>query len=172
MLSFVQRRYGEIALACTLVAWVLFLSPLGVWSAVINSSNYGNRTAKNTLGPGDCLITTFTAATDDAYIFVGGLEVSIQFEADPDGANAVGNVDVSACTQADDDRDGTKDSSACVPLAIFDSDANGIGDTNRLASTIGQRGTAVPIAVAGWLYYDAVDVTNVPEVVTCALSTQ
>ncbi len=167
MNEFVRRYWLGLTL---LVATLVFVA-LAAHAAVINSLDYGNRSlAKNTLGPGTCLLTRFTAATDDAYIFVGGNEISIQFEADPDGANAVGNVDVFACTFADEDNDGTKDSTSCSPLSIFDSDANGIGDTNRLASTIGQRGTAVPIAIAGWLYYDAVDVTNVPEIVTCAQS--
>lgn len=155
-----------------LVAIVALSAALAAWSAlaaVIDSVNYGTRRADNTLGPGECLLTRFTDAADDAYVFVGGVEVTLQFEPDPDGSQTVGNVDVSICTQADDDVDGTKDSTACVPLAIFDSDADGLADTNRLASTIGQRGTMMPLSVAGWLYYDAVDVTNTPEVLTCAL---
>lgn len=157
-------RWRSIGLAVA----ILLLSGVAT-GAVINSLNYGTRRALNTLNAGGCLITKFTATTDDAFIYVGGQEVSILFEADPDGAGAVGNVDVEVCTQADDDVDGTKDGTACVPFAIFDSDANGIGDTNRMASTIGQRGTTLAVSVAGWLHYDAIDVTNLPEVVTCAL---
>ena len=138
--------------------------------AVIQSVKYAGGAsglATDTLSPGACLRTTFTNTADEVYIWVGGMEVSILFEIDPDGSTAGGAVTVMGCTQADDDANGTKDPSACQALELFDSDANNILDTGSIDGTAGQR-FASGLQLAGWLHYDATDVTNSPQIVTCA----
>lgn len=150
----------------TLVA--LFAAAVALLGAVIPSQRYGSGRDTFAVAKGQCLKTTFTATTDEAYIFVGGLAITMLFEPDPDGAGAVGSVDVQACTEADEDGDGVFDATSCVDLVIFDSDANGLPDSNTLDGTTGQSGTATYIGIAGWLRYDATDVTNEPRIVTCA----
>lgn len=167
-----RLRLGQL-LRATARGWLLgalcLLCAWSVWAAVEDGFRLdGRRTS--TLGPGSCLRFVYDNTADENYVYVGGMEISILFEPDPDGAGTGGSVDVEACTQADDDADGTKDNTACSALDVFDSDADDIPDTNRLDGTAGQVGTSVAHMVAGWVRFSTTNVSNTPEVVICALA--
>lgn len=155
-----RKAVSGVALLCT---------PLLVWAAADEAGFRLDGTRTRTLTPGSCLRFEYDTGFfgDDNYVYVGGMEVVVSFEADPDGVDTTGSILLGACTRADTDADGTKDGTACTPLNVLDSNADGIPDTNVLTDSSGQRRTPKMMR-SGWLNFVSFDVTNTPNVLVCA----
>lgn len=117
----------------------------------------------NGMHPGACRTVTFTTANEaneSKMLYVGGLAVTVQSDAD---TNATGGETESAsalfaCTSAT--------ATACAALSLTP------GGTNLLDGGASQRGTLTPLSVAGWLYVDpdaaTIDANETHEVIVCA----
>lgn len=129
---------------------------------------------RNSLFPGTCVLLEISASeTDESrFLFVGGLRITFQFEADNTGSNTTATVDAFACNSPDGNRDGTLDTNACGALNFVDTDGDGINDSNELNNIAdGHRGTLQSLHVAGWLYFEPTanpPVGDEAEVMVCA----
>lgn len=88
--------------------------------------------------PGSCKRYVVDDDFDD-YIASGGRAVVLEFEPDEGSATSTARVSLEACSAEDTD--------SCTTLN-FDSDYDGVPDTNILTGAGGARGTA-PIRTAG-----------------------
>ncbi len=164
-----------------------FLALLAVWMAIPGMRVEAANTVEWESVPltaseqfskaGECKayrITASNAANESRLLYIGGGNLTIQSEADAQGAGTGPTADLFACSSSDGNRDGTQDTLACAALNFFDSDADGVADDNTLdgGATAGRRGLLTPLAVAGFLYADPITAPTgnvVMEITACVV---
>ena len=139
------------------------------WVDAFSGATYD---ATRQVTPGQCVVAQFTTtneANEMKFLYVGGLSVTIQSDADTNatGGETGSQSDLFVCTSAA--------AAACAAWDVLDTDGDGFGDANLLdgGTTAGSRGLDVPRAVAGWLYIDpigtSIDANETHEVIVCAV---
>ena len=102
------------------------------------------------LSPGDCSTLEIDSASDELWIETRGSRLQANLEPDMDGSQVGVTVDLYACTAEDTDT-----------CAVFqwDSDDDGVRDTNEFDGvTAGKRGH-MDIRIAGYAYFDVTAVS-------------
>jgi hypothetical protein len=176
-----RRYWGLVALVVVIPITAWAVPNLDWWS----TASHGR--TDNSLSRGGCVTFEFcnttvpegfgTCADDNTneprHVFVGGQDITWQFETDVAGGSTAAQLNLLACTRPDGDGNGAPDLLSCGNLNFLDTDADGIPDDNTLDGglTNGRRGSLDAVRVAGWLGIDTITrpaPNEVAELVICS----